>query len=417
MGSLNSFDNISKEEIQEIKQELKGMATLFNAYQEIVAPDEEGNNGYTNISKVNPWKRLKPTSYYGSRSLYDITIKPLLEEEEKTVYYYVARPDVNSKAMIPETPNPKLAADMNMRNFGYVSSQTGSIDPQTILKDTIRALSFDKKFYEDIEPQYLLKFLKRLKGRLQAVVTDLMEFVDKNPPSAGGNSKKSEVKNKQEKKELKKSSELGERIAKRRNSLRNNSRMGSDGEKLVPEFNSKMLEEARKWLNQRLLKFKKETNKKNYGKLVPFIYTNLVQMAPYKVEKNIVNNYLVVQRSTSIYFEEEQGIFEKAIIEVAEKEMGFKVIRTLGLYTMPLDPKDYHNVGAHANVIVITSGCSGGKSYPEYANKLSRLLSFPNITVQMCTNYLHGENCGCSTFRLLEEQLPELEIQYQALDF
>lgn len=386
-----------------------------------------GKNFYFDPSKaleINPELDIEKRLYDSSSGIYP-DIKDIPDQENTNRYMSIPLIDVLRKSN----------SYLKNYNSDFINYQDRGIESNIRISSLIVMAYGHLKKYEyfvshdeelkeldpitlwDLYPnsRYNLKdIMITLYNRMQILCTFISKFVKQEPESNSNSSGKNNQRKKDpqsKKTKAQKRSERESRASKRPKTP------GSDRtEKLAPPFEPFHLEWAKNILSKLISLARKRTEEKDYRKMVPFVYSNLVQVAPLKIEEYNHRLFFVHQKDVSGYYRAEAKKRDRALIEAA-KDIKFKGIISLHPFLYGVaDSLEFlgklKNKPSKEDVLLImTSGCSGDTQ--EFYDTIN---SFPG-KVFIFTNYEeHSGFCGCSTFRNFGIKCNRADVKWAILE-
>lgn len=267
--------------------------------------------------------------------------------------------------------------------------------PSNTMVYAVKSLSDNRLFTDEFD----MDSLKFMTSKVQKIADVLSKEIGRSS-SSGSNKQQQQSQGNQKTKAKQK--------GKAKDPSKDGVNDGADSTKDVKPYTDEQYSIAQRLFNDILKDFppkKAKTWEKDYKRMIPFIYSNLSELAPRKIDRVMRKVLIVFQKAGSGYM----SGFENGII------LAMKDIVRKSKYPMLEYDRLYYDVVKsiqstrlripHA---VVTSGCSNGESPATFLELLKKSDS------KVYTHFREGNNCGCSTLYLCKEH--RIKIQHSFIE-
>lgn len=147
------------------------------------------------------------------------------------------------------------------------------------------------------------------------------------------------------------------------------------------------------------------TYEKDYGRMLPYIYSHLEELAPLKSDIQHPKLVFVFQKGASGYMTDHQNQVILAMQDYLKSKRYSVELYEVLLRDIPIIAKKNKN----NTPAIITSGCAGG-----FGGDPSGFFdSIKKSKSKIFTTFVKGNNCGCNTFKRCEHH--SIEINYELI--
>lgn len=249
-------------------------------------------------------------------------------------------------------------------------------------------------------PDVDMDTIQSIRSRIQKTADYLSKELKRNPQTSP---KPNPGKKPGEEKEGKK----GEGKAKQKSEKTGNN-SGPDSLKNHKPYSPQQMQQAIAVVKKIIKAFplaKNITNEKDYGRMLPYLYSHLEEIAPLKSDIQHPKLVFVFQKGASGYMSEHQNQVILAMQDYLKSkrysiELYEVLLRDISLFIAKNKKKP------HA---IITSGCAGG-----YGGDPSGFFdSIKKSKSKIFTTFDKNNNCGCNTFKRCEQH--SIEINYEII--
>jgi hypothetical protein len=259
----------------------------------------------------------------------------------------------------------------------------------------VKCLSYDRFFTDDFD----MGSLKFMTSKVQKIADVLSKEIGRSS-SSGNNSKQQSAKDGQKTKAKQK--------GKAKDPSKDGVNDGADSTKDVKPYTDEQYSLAQKLFNIILLDFppkKAKTWEKDYKKMLPFIYSNLSEIAPRKIDRVMRKVLIVFQKHGSGYMSGFENGVVLAMKDIVRKSK-YPMLEYDRLYVDVV--KSIQSTRLKIPHAVVTSGCSNGENGDAFLELLKKTDS------KVYTHFREGNNCGCSTLHLCAKH--RIKIQHSFIE-